>query len=123
MDSSHVDRLFTCRVAPFGDPRVNAYLRLTVAYRSLSRPSSAPDAKASSLRPCSLDRRPRGCRDSQRSAHAFGAGLTLRSLTSLVLSVRDPLRWARGRFGCENYRQLQSSCPRIMQAPLTEVVS
>ena len=32
-----------------------AYLRLTVAYRSLSRPSSAPDAKASSLRPSSLD--------------------------------------------------------------------
>ena len=27
-------------VPPFGNPRVNGYLRLTVAYRSLSRPSS-----------------------------------------------------------------------------------
>ena len=28
------------RVVPFGDPRVRGYLRLTAAYRSLSRPSS-----------------------------------------------------------------------------------
>ena len=28
------------RVPPFGNPRVTGYLRLTVAYRSLSRPSS-----------------------------------------------------------------------------------
>ena len=54
-DSVRDDTLFACRVPAFGDPRVKAYLRLTVAYRSLSRPSSAPDAKASSLRPSSLD--------------------------------------------------------------------
>ena len=54
-DSARDDTLFACRVPAFGDPRVKAYLRLTVAYRSLSRPSSAPDAKASSLRPSSLD--------------------------------------------------------------------
>ena len=30
------------RVVPFGNPRVNGYLRLTAAYRSLSRPSSPP---------------------------------------------------------------------------------
>ena len=36
-------------VAPFGNLRVDGYLRLTVAYRSLSRPSSAPDAKAFTL--------------------------------------------------------------------------
>ena len=34
------------RVAPFGDPRVNACLRLTVAYRSLLRPSSPLGTKA-----------------------------------------------------------------------------
>ena len=34
------------RVAPFGDPRINGYLLLPEAFRSLSRPSSAPDAKA-----------------------------------------------------------------------------
>ena len=49
------DTLFACRVSAFGNLRVEAYLQLTAAYRSLSRPSSAPDAKASSLRPLSLD--------------------------------------------------------------------
>ena len=37
-------------VSPFGNPGVNGYLLLTRAYRSLSRPSSAPDAKSFSLR-------------------------------------------------------------------------
>ena len=36
-------------VPPFGYLRVVAYLQLTAAFRSLSRPSSAPSAKASSL--------------------------------------------------------------------------
>ena len=49
------DTLFACRVSAFGNLRVEAYLQLTAAYRSLSRPTSAPDAKASSLRPLSLD--------------------------------------------------------------------
>lgn len=38
-------------VAPFGNPRINACLRLPEAYRSLLRPSSTPDAKASTLCP------------------------------------------------------------------------
>ena len=38
------------RIAPFGYPRINAHLRLPVAFRSLSRPSSAPSAKAFPLR-------------------------------------------------------------------------
>ena len=42
-------------VAPFGYLRVNACLRLTVAFRRLPRPSSAPGAKASALRPYYLD--------------------------------------------------------------------
>ena len=42
-------------VAPFGDLRVIGYLLLTAAYRSLSRPSSAPSAKASALCSLSLD--------------------------------------------------------------------
>ena len=33
-------------VSPFGNLRIKAYLPLPVAYRSLSRPSSAPGAKA-----------------------------------------------------------------------------
>ena len=42
-------------VAPFGNLRVDGYLHLTAAYRSLSRPSSAPSAKASALCSFSLD--------------------------------------------------------------------
>ena len=39
------------RIAPFRHPRITAYLRLPVAFRSLSRLSSAPSAKAFALRP------------------------------------------------------------------------
>ena len=42
-------------VPPFGDLRIKAYVPLPAAYRSLSRPSSAPDAKAFPLRSFSLD--------------------------------------------------------------------
>ena len=49
-DSMHVDRVLLCRVSPFGHLRIDGYLRLPEAYRSLSRPSSAPDAKAFPLR-------------------------------------------------------------------------
>ena len=38
-------------VSPFGNLRIKAHLQLPEAYRSLSRPSSAPDAKAFPLRP------------------------------------------------------------------------
>jgi hypothetical protein len=39
------------RVSPFGNPRINACLRLPEAYRSLPRPSSSVGAKASTVRP------------------------------------------------------------------------
>ena len=42
-------------VPSFGNLWLNGYLLLTVAYRSLSRPSSAPSAKASALCSSSLD--------------------------------------------------------------------
>ena len=38
-------------VVPFGDPWIRGYLHLPMAYRSLSRPSSPPRAKASTRRP------------------------------------------------------------------------
>ena len=38
-------------VVPFGDPRIKGHLRLPADYRSLSRPSSPPRAKASAMRP------------------------------------------------------------------------
>ena len=46
-DSSPSD----CWVVPFGNLGVKGHLRLTQAYRSLSRPSSPPRAKASTRRP------------------------------------------------------------------------
>ena len=49
-DSTHADRVLLCRVSPFGYLRIDAYLPLPEAFRSLSRPSSAPDAKAFPLR-------------------------------------------------------------------------
>ncbi len=39
-------RRYPCGVSPFGYLRIKGYLRLPAAFRSLSRPSSAPDAKA-----------------------------------------------------------------------------
>ena len=42
-------------VPAFGNLRINGYLLLPAAYRSLSRPSSAPSAKASALCSSSLD--------------------------------------------------------------------
>ena len=41
-------------VVPFGNPRIKGHLHLPAAYRSLSRPSSPPRAKASAMRPCLL---------------------------------------------------------------------
>ena len=49
------DRGLLCRVSPFRNRRVNGYLLLTAAYRSLSRLSSALSAKASTLRSLYLD--------------------------------------------------------------------
>ena len=49
------DSVYDTQVLPecvptFGNLRITAYLQLPEAYRSLSRPSSAPDAKAFPLR-------------------------------------------------------------------------
>ena len=49
MYSLHDPDLFDRVVSQFGNLRVKAHVRLTAAYRRLSRPSSAPDAKASAL--------------------------------------------------------------------------
>ena len=43
-------RHYPYRVVPFGNLRIKACLQLTVAFRSLPRPSSAPHAKASTIR-------------------------------------------------------------------------
>ena len=55
MDSVADDGFLCRRVSPFGNLRIDAYVPLPGAYRSLSRPSSAPDAKAFPLRSFSLN--------------------------------------------------------------------
>ena len=55
MYSVYVSWFFTMRVSSFGNLRIEAYLQLPAAFRSLSRPSSAPDAKAFALCSCSLE--------------------------------------------------------------------
>ena len=50
MYSPYSDRSFSCRVSPFRNLRINGYVLLPVAYRSLSRLSSALSAKASTIR-------------------------------------------------------------------------
>ena len=49
-DSMHDTQVLPVWVSPFGYLRINGYLLLPEAFRSLSRPSSAPDAKAFPLR-------------------------------------------------------------------------
>jgi hypothetical protein len=51
MDSGDGTRSSNEWVSPFGNLRIKAYLQLPEAYRCSSRPSSAPDAKASTVRP------------------------------------------------------------------------
>ena len=46
---------YCMRVSPFGHLRIYGYVRLPAAYRSLSRPSSAPVARASALCSSSLN--------------------------------------------------------------------
>ena len=45
----------SCRVSPFRHLRIVAYVQLPAAFRSLSRLSSAPSARASALRPFLLN--------------------------------------------------------------------
>ena len=54
MYSPYSDWSLSSRVSPFRNLRVNEYLLLTAAYRSLSRLSSALSAKASALCPYCL---------------------------------------------------------------------
>ena len=70
---------YPSRVPPFGNLRINAYLRLPSAYRSLSRPSSAISAMASTLRSYSLDLLP--------NLHPTLLRLLRGQMKALVLSI------------------------------------
>ena len=55
MCSRHGTRHMDVWVTPFGHPRINGYLLLHAAFRSLSRPSSSASSKASAVDPFLLD--------------------------------------------------------------------
>ena len=71
------------RVSPFGDLRVKGHLHLTEAYRSLSRPSSPADAKASPVCPCLLPKSP-----SSRRKLPSGANTNSRFQALAVFSLK-----------------------------------
>ena len=81
-----VDRVLLCRVSPFGYLRIYAYLQLPAAFRSLSRPSSAPDAKAFSMCSYSLDL-------SSKLTSLLGCFNNLRLYQRLLLFPKSALRW------------------------------
>ena len=83
MYSPYSDRGILCQVSPFRNRRVNGYVLLTAAFRSLSRLSSALSAKASTLRSLYLD----------LLILAF-------SIYSVILSALFLLRIFRYVFGC-----------------------
>ena len=99
-------------VSPFGNLRIVAHLQLPEAYRSLSRPSSAPDAKAFPLRSSSLDL---VGTSSISLASVFSVQSSLISLC--LLSGSNPLRWALNR-----YPETRSAFQNISQ-PLRKVHS
>ena len=86
------------RVVPFGDLRIKGHLRLPAAFRSLSRPSSPPRAKASAMRPFLLSFIPH--RSRQRSACFSFGFLTLVFLVHHVIDRTErPARRAAFRCG------------------------
>ena len=89
-DSTHAAGGLLQRVSPFGNLRINAYLQLPEAYRSLSRPSSAPDAKAFPLRSFQLDHRRRN------SLHSVSASRRKLHIRSFLLLLSPKTCFRRG---------------------------
>ena len=103
--SSHHER----EVPPFGHPRIPACVRLPGAFRCSPRPSSAPSAKASSVRPVFLILLPSGPAPARRSLAHRRAHTPAR--TALLLS----------RFSCQGPQAPRSSgpAPRALARPET----
>ena len=74
-----------CWVPPFGNLWINAYLQLPKAYRCSSRPSSAPSAKAFTVRPLFLN-------------HIFALILTYRLLLGLAFLFYISIDSVNSRF-------------------------
>ena len=90
--STQVDRVLLCRVSPFGNSGIKAYVQLPQTYRSLSRPSSALDAKAFPLRSYQLDRNADLCR-SATGSHQELCRLQIRFIVVLCYPLKSPQKF------------------------------
>ena len=81
MDWRMDDRGVLCRVSPFRDLRINGYLLLPEAFRSLLRLSSALSAKASTLRSLLLDHHKECSVNPYGSRFVFKSFLSFKSIT------------------------------------------
>ena len=95
------------RVPPFGYPGINAYLQLPQAFRSLSRPSSAISALASTLRSYSLDLASTLSQHFSRMSFAMPALLRLLRGTHDLICVASQLPLLTGIF---RFRRFASEC-------------
>ena len=103
------------RVAPFGDPRINGYLLLPEAFRSLSRPSSAPDAKAFPLRSFQLDLLVAKLRSRSVSAGCQPFGLRRRLRPLRLLLAFQPKTQVFGEWGRELRETLWPDLLRVVR--------
>ena len=85
-------------VSPFGNLRLNAHLQLPEAYRSLSRPSSAPDAKAFPLRSYELDLSSKSNGKFRKSSQAYAPADLLPCHPTSPPQIQTRLRWALNLF-------------------------
>ena len=113
MCSTGGDGLFGRRIAPFGHPGIKVCLPLPRAYRSLPRPSSPCDAKASTVRPFALVR----------------FFKTFASILTEVAASRPPRSGSqlfaskpRARFDCLEIELLMSSHSNFSRLPLSKIV-
>ena len=94
MDSWYGDGSLFRRVSPFRYPRIIAYLQLPVAFRSLSRLSSALSAKASTLRSSSLNLSTNSASVDNCSSVPWGA-CTPKELWVIVVTFAKQMSWNR----------------------------
>ena len=104
----YVSWLFAMSVSTFGYLRLNAYLQLPAAFRSLSRPSSAPDAKAFALCSYSLEL-------------SFSRSLD-RLVLFVILNCLSFIKHFLGYFFSLQLKDFSSFCALILLPPFGEIV-
>ena len=108
----------TGRVSPFGHPRIKACSQLPVAFRSVPRPSSPLDAKASTKRPSLLEiRTPK--QPAGRTVPSAGGkgGASAKTAMRPALGGRRALPSQSGNTSCAHTR---TTCPNQCLLTMSE---